>query len=89
MFDAGNVYITASVSEYMKQHSLDHDIVRLINRHIRGDWGELPEDDKEANDLAIKQNTRILSKHKLKDEYVYIITEADRSYTTILFPHEY
>lgn len=63
----------------------------FIERHARGDWGEVCEDDKRANDDAIKAgNLRVLSAYKTTaGDRIWIITEADRSVTTLLLPEEY
>ena len=62
----------------------------LISRHRRGDWGDLGQDDKRANDRALIEGDRVLSAYILPDRTkLWIITEADRSATTILLPEEY
>lgn len=61
----------------------------LLGRHARGDWGDLDDEDKQANEDAVKDGDRVLSKHTLRGEAVYIITECDRSATTLLLPEEY
>lgn len=63
----------------------------FLARHARGDWGDLCEEDKGANDTAYRCGEgRILSSYKTKTgEKIWIITEADRSATTILLPEEY
>ena len=63
----------------------------LLARHSTGDWGELGEADQRANDRALLDGTRIFSSYTLGDtgERIWIITEADRSYTTLLRPDEY
>lgn len=60
-------------------------------RHVSGDWGDMPKADKAANDQALKDGTRIFSGYLLPKTQVkiWIITEADRSATTILLPSEY
>jgi len=64
--------------------------LRLLKRHVHGDWGDLHEDDQRANELAIRRDLRILSAYVLStQERVWVITEADRSATTILLPEEY
>ena len=61
-----------------------------LSRHAAGDWGDLDEDDKRMNDLAAKLDERILSAYMLTDgTRIWIITEADRSSTTLLLPEEY
>jgi hypothetical protein len=68
----------------------------MLVRHANGDWGELDADDREMNNAAIANGDRILSAYKLfankpyeDGNQVWIITEADRSATTILLPEEY
>ena len=64
--------------------------LELLQRHIAGDWGDLPEEDKAENELSLKAGFRILSAYKLMTGVkVWVITEADRSATTILLPDEY
>ena len=62
----------------------------FLSRHQRGDWGECCEEDASENDLSVKQGFRILSVyHTCKGEKLWVITEADRSVTTLLLPSEY
>ncbi|MFM0753639.1 SH3 domain-containing protein [Paraburkholderia strydomiana] len=65
--------------------------VQLLARHIRGDWGQLSAEDLAANELALLTGKRLLSSYNLPDGYskIWIVTEADRSVTTILLPDEY
>lgn len=62
----------------------------FIDRHLRNDWGEVCKEDWQANDAALKKGTRLLSAYRTsKDERIWIITECDRSVTTLLLPDEY
>jgi len=62
----------------------------FLRRHWRGDWGQLDEHDVQENELSLQQGFRLLSRYTLADgTAIYIITEADRSATTILLPSEY
>ena len=62
----------------------------IIERHQSGDWGELMPDDCSVNDDAVRYGDRILSAYKLgKGRRLWVITEADRSVTTLLLPSEY
>jgi hypothetical protein len=62
----------------------------VAQRHLAGDWGEVDEEDWRLNDEAVKDGSRILSAYTLKSKVrIWIITEADRSATTILLPAEY
>lgn len=65
--------------------------VLLLARHIQGDWGDLGVEDLAANELALLTGKRLLSSYDLPGGKgkVWIITEADRSVTTILLPEEY
>lgn len=66
------------------------DIAEAVSRHRRGDWGDLSKPDKQANNDALKNGTRLLSTYKARNGTVFwIITEADRSATTIMLPKEY
>lgn len=65
-------------------------VASLITRHVSGDWGQLDAEDREANEQALVYGARLLSAYELATgERVWIITEADRSATTILLPREY
>ena len=62
----------------------------FLARHLRGDWGDLCQDDKTENELSLKHGFRLLSCYPITDSAtLWIITEADRSVTTLLLPSEY
>lgn len=64
--------------------------LKFIQRHINHDWGDLDDEDKRENDYSVENGFRILSAYSLRDgTRIWIITEADRSTTTILLPSEY
>jgi len=64
--------------------------LEFITRHASGDWGELDEHDRRENERSLKEGCRILSAYRLSSNVkIWIITEADRSSTTILLPDEY
>jgi hypothetical protein len=58
-------------------------------RHATGDWGELCAYDRRQNEVALRDGYRVLSSYEIPTGRVWIITEADRSVTTILLPEEY
>jgi hypothetical protein len=60
-----------------------------ITRHAAGDWGNLCAFDLRQNEIALREGLRVLSSYPVGRECVWIITEADRSVTTILLPEEY
>ncbi len=95
-FQTGQIVATRGVYDLASQNpDFAQFIQKSLNRHVKGDWGDVDDNDKEANNQALKQSTRLLSAYK--DERfpqhgvatIWIITEADRSATTILFPDEY
>ena len=62
----------------------------FLQRHVTGEWGELPEDDRNENQLSVEKGFRILSSYKTNaDERLWVITESSRCHTTILLPEEY
>lgn len=62
----------------------------LLRRHQSGDWGDVGLADRESNEFALRDGGRLLSAYELEDgTRVWVITEADRSSTTILLPEEY
>ena len=64
-------------------------ITRILARHAAGDWGTMSPEDKKANDAALRFGDRLMSSYTLKGEKVWVITEWDRSKTTILLPEDY
>ena len=65
-------------------------VTESLGRHANGDWGDLSQEDKDENELSLKEGFRLLSAYE-RDALpkIWIITEADRSVTTVLFPDEY
>jgi hypothetical protein len=62
----------------------------VLRRHAAGDWGELDEDDRQENEFSLRRGFRLLSAYTLNNgTRLWIITEADRSATTLLLPSEY
>ena len=61
----------------------------LLNRHQRGDWGELDPEDVRENETSLRAGFRLLSAYTVAGQKLWVITEADRSATTILLPEEY
>ena len=65
-------------------------IMQALFRHVQGDWGDVCREDREANDWALSHGERLLSSYHTKEHVKFwIITEADRSVTTVLLPEEY
>jgi len=90
-FNIGQTVVTNGVNMLMHtDYQFRNFVTKSFERHINGDWGDLDEEDKSANEDALKNGDRLFSKYNYNgDVSIYIITEWDRSYTTILFPEEY
>jgi len=88
-FPLGRIVMTRGVQAALFNQGLNP--VKFLDRHASGDWGDLDEGDKQMNDRAVKHgDDRIFSSYKVGDELtVWVITEADRSVTTLLLPEEY
>lgn len=85
-FPLGRMVVTANADSILTAD----DISTAIQRHKSGDWGEVSESDWKANDNAVKAGERILSAYTGSGgDKFWIITEADRSYTTVLMPEGY
>jgi hypothetical protein len=85
-----NIVLTIEVKDlFRKDLEFRSFVHRSISRHFKCDFGELDEQDKEHNISAVRNGNRILSVYNKNDYKIYIVTEADRSVTTILFPSEY
>lgn len=91
-FKTGPWVVTGAVADRMKADKNFRHFVKLcVGRYLRKDWGNLSDGDREANDLAaLEGDERIFASYKYKDdERIWIITDYDRSATTILFPEDY
>jgi hypothetical protein len=65
------------------------DALLYLARHSSGDWGDLDAQDWKENELSLKHGWRLVSSYPVGEKRIWIITEADRSVTTILLPEEY
>ena len=85
-FPLGQIYATRGVINSISRQEMTDALIR----HASGDWGDLDPEDKQANDDALKHGGRIFSAYTSSDGIrFWIITEANRSYTTVLLPEEY
>ena len=85
-FPLGRIVATANAVRTLDPRS----IMAAMRRHISGDWGELDAHDRAANETALKHSDRLLSVYRdSAGTRFYIITEADRSVTTVLLPEDY
>lgn len=86
LFSLGHCVITANANDALHPQ----DVKLALVRHVNGDWGELCEDDRKENELALRQGHRLFSVYRDRAGVkFYCITEHDRSATTILLPEDY
>ena len=86
LFQPGQIVATRGALSVLSRE----DIMKALRRHLSGDWGDLSTEDKQENDFAVNKELRILSSYSSKKGVKFwIITEADRSVTTVLLPEEY
>lgn len=91
-FKLGKLVMTRGVNDLVAEDTqFSKFVLGSLHRHGRGDWGDMTKEDKDENDLALRQgNLRIFSAYEHSSlPKIWIITEADHSATTILFPEEY
>ena len=88
-FLPGNVVATPAFKE--KAKGADRYMLECLIKHLAGEWGMVSAGDRAANDAALRDGSRILSAYPLPNDpaMFWILTEADRSYTTFLLPSEY
>lgn len=88
LFPAGRLVATPGALALLEH--INKSPSELLSRHLCGDWGDLCQEDKTENELSLKYGFRLLSSYQVTDtEKIWIITEADRSVTTVLLPAEY
>jgi hypothetical protein len=86
-FSPGSIVATPDAVEVLRASG--DDPLSYLNRHLAGDWGELDAHDRPENELSLEHGLRILSCYRLStDIRIWLITEADRSFTTFLLPEE-
>lgn len=89
-FKVGEVVVTKTVAEYVEEIQFDKFLMmKWLKRHQNGDWGEMSEEYKKANDLALVNGQRVVSSHMLGEKIVWIVTESDRKFTAFMFPDQY
>lgn len=87
LFDLGQLVATPgalAALEKSGQSPMD-----FLSRHVTGDWGEISEEDRRENQFSLEKGFRLLSSYRTTAGKIWVITEADRSYTTLLLPDEY
>jgi hypothetical protein len=88
LFPAGQIVTTPGALALLEHANKSP--LEFLSRHFRGDWGDLCQDDKAENELSLQYGFRLMSSYEVTDtEKLWIITEADRSVTTLLLAAEY
>ena len=90
-FDLGKIVMTLNISDNMdKNYKFYQEVVESLEKYKLCDWGKTDDGDKEVNDYAVKNGEdSILAVYSTCKGDIWILTEWDRSCTTILFPNEY
>lgn len=86
--------ITPMAQELFAEQEVMPSLGDILAKHLTGDWGEIPAEDAAANRQALVNGERVMSVYTVttsdnRSVKVWVITEADRSVTTVLFPEEY
>jgi hypothetical protein len=85
-FPLGTIVITSSAQRTLS----DTDVFTALSRHVCGDWGDVGKEDWEENEFSLNLRLRLFSVYQAADgTKFWIITEADRSATTVLLPEDY
>lgn len=87
LFTLGKTLATPAARDELSE--LNYSPLDLLRRHMSGDWTEMAEEDQKSNREAITEGSRIFSAYTIQGTKFWVITEADRSSTTILLPSEY
>ena len=88
-FPLGRIMITPGALEAIME-SPSESSAHLLGRHVRGDWGTVPPEDAKENEFSLTRHLRLMSAYTLSTGVkIWIITEADRSATTVLLPEDY
>ena len=84
------LYMTSGVNDLVADNEeFAIGVTESLAKYKLLDWGDLGKEDIDSNDKALLNRDRVVARYNIKPRSIYIITEADRSCTTILFPEEY
>jgi len=88
LFDLGQLVATPGALAALEKTG--QGAMEFLSRHVSGDWGDLPKEDKDENRMSLEKGFRLLSSYRTTaGDKLWVITEADRSITTLLLPEEY
>ena len=87
LFPLGRLVATPGAIDLLRSAGEDL-LPALLERHRSGDWGEVPPEDARENEVSVRYGFRILSSYRVAGERIRVVTEADRSATTLVLPSE-
>jgi hypothetical protein len=88
LFELGQLVATPGALAALEKSG--QNAMELLSRHVTGDWGEIPEEDKKENQFSLENGFRLMSSYRTTaGDRVWVITEGTRSHTTLLLPDEY
>lgn len=90
-FRLGRMVMTPAVRDLVRDNTaFARLVVQSLLRHSQGEWGEITEEAKQANEIALRAGSQLRSVYHAEGlPEIWIITKSDRSVTTVLFPFEY
>ena len=88
LFPRGRLVATPGALALLRSASEDL-LPALLERHQSGDWGDVPPEDARENEFSMRHGFKIVSSYRVSGERLWVITERDRSVTTLLLPSEY
>jgi streptogramin lyase len=86
-FTLGQVVLTPAAIAALSRAATN--AATLLDRHVSGDWGNVPPEDAKENEFSLEHGFRIMSSYAVGSETVWVLTQATRAYTTLLTPQEY
>jgi hypothetical protein len=88
LFDLGQLVATPGALAALEKAG--QNAMEFLSRHVTGDWGEIPEEDKKENQFSLEKGFRLMSSYRTTaGGRIWVITEGTRSHTTLLLPDEY
>jgi hypothetical protein len=88
LFDLGQLVATPGALAALEKSGQSP--MEFLSRHVTGDWGDIPQEDRKENQYSLERGLRLLSSYRTAaDQVVWVITEGSRSHTTLLLPDEY
>ena len=88
LFDLGQLVATPGALAALEKSG--ESPMDFLSRHVTGDWGDIPEEDRAENQLSLEKGFRLMSSYRTRaNDVVWVITESSRSHSTLLLPSEY